>query len=124
MHKTERRIARMLRLLILVFRLVLSAWRAEPSFVEPLVDSFTPFRCAASCCATPQLLNALLVKRVGRAHEDVVTAMFSIQPELCRHLLEIADNIIGLLLWRSSITRSSALYVDAVLVRARQEEDL
>src|SRR5205085_12395148 len=124
MHKTERRITSILRFLILVFRLVLSAWRAEPSFVETLVDSFTPFRCAAARSTPPQLLNALLVKRVGRAHEDVVAAVLCVQPELCCHLLEIADNIIGLLLRRAPITRRSTLYVDAVLIRARQEEDL
>src|SRR5205085_8023105 len=74
--------------------------------------------------APPERLDAFFMKRIGRAHEDVVAAVFRVQSKLGSHLLEIADNVIGLLLRRAPITRRGTLYVDSVLVRARQEEGL
>ena len=61
------------------------------------------------------------MKRLGGAHEDVVAAVFGIQTKLARHLLEIADDVIGLFFRRASGFLCRALDVDAVFVSAGQE---
>src|SRR2546430_8916287 len=52
-------------------------------------------------CALP--IYSCVMKRLRRAHEDVVTTVFSIEPKRRRHLFEIADHIIGLFFRRAII---------------------
>src|SRR5437588_8923587 len=64
------------------------------------------------------------MKRLRRTHEDVITAVFGIEPKRRRHLLEIADDIIGLFFWRAIVALRGALDVDPVLVGAGKKERL
>jgi hypothetical protein len=61
------------------------------------------------------------VKRRRGTHEDVVTAMFGVETKLARHLLEVIDYVVCLLLWRSACFLSCAFDVDAVFVSARKK---
>src|SRR5437588_2932699 len=88
---------------IFVFRLVGRASRTKPAFVVALVQGIAPFRSLRLRHPTPELTHAFVMKRLRGAHEDVVTAVFGIEPKRSSHLLEIADNIIGLFLGRAII---------------------
>src|SRR2546425_7357808 len=110
------------RLCIFVFCLVGSASRAKPAFVMAFVQGIAPFRSFSLRHPTPELTHSLVMKRLRRAHEDVVTAVFSIEPKRCGHLLEITDHIIGLFFRRAFVALGSALDVDAVLVGASKKK--
>ncbi len=64
------------------------------------------------------------MKRLRRAHEDVVTTVFSVEPKRGSHLLEIADNVISLFFRRAIITLRCALDVDPVLIGAGKKKRL
>src|SRR6185369_15506144 len=106
------------------FSLVLGAGGAEPALVVALVDRVVALRRFCFCDATPELAHALVMKRLGGAHEDIVAAVCGVEAKLARHLLVITDNVIGLLLRRASGLLRGALDVDAVLVGAGQEISL
>src|SRR6185436_20945719 len=101
---------------ILVFGLIGSAGCAEPALVVSLVNGAVAFWRLRFRSAAPQFTDAFIVKRLSGPHEDIVAAVFSIKSKLGSHLLEVADDIIGLFFGRASSTLSSALDVDAVLV--------
>mgnify|MGYP001811229939 CR=1 FL=1 len=67
------------------------------------------------------MLNAFVMKFFGRPHKNVVTAVFGIQTEFGKHFLEFARDIINLFLRCSAVRFGSALDIDAVFVRSRQE---
>src|SRR5438477_10469799 len=62
------------------------------------------------------------MKWISRAHEDVIAAVGGIQPKRIGHLLEIADDVIGLLLRRAIVLLRRALDIDAVLVGAGEKK--
>src|SRR5947207_11805533 len=64
------------------------------------------------------------MKRVSRAHEDVITAMLRVQTKRGCHLLEIADNIIGLFFRRTIIALRCALDIYAMLIGTGKKERL
>ncbi len=68
--------------------------------------------------ASPQFTHALVVKRLGGAHEDVVAAVCGVETKLARHLLVVTDDVIRLFFRRASGLLSRALDIDAVLVSA------
>src|SRR5215510_12757831 len=86
------------------------------------VDRIVTFRRLRFHNSAPELAHAFVVKRLGSAHEDVVTAMSSVQTKLTRHLLEITDDVIGLLFRRASGFLCCAFDVDAVFVGAGQKK--
>src|SRR2546422_10702484 len=96
MHQTSWRFVRICRLCIFVFRLVSSASRAKPAFIVAFVQGIAPFRSLRLRHPPPELTHSFVMKRLRRAHEDVVTAVLSVEPKRGGHLLEIADDIIGL----------------------------
>src|SRR5205085_8532461 len=110
----------------LQFRLRLErpARRAEPALVKILVDVLASLRRPPRGGATPEHLRALVMKRLGRAHEDVVAAVLAVESERAEHFFEFADDEINVLLRRAARARRRALDVRPVLVRARQEESL
>ncbi len=61
---------------------------------------------------------------ISRAHEDVVTAVFSIETEGCGHLLVIADDVVRLFLRSALVEFRGTLNVDAVFVGAGEKERL
>jgi hypothetical protein len=64
------------------------------------------------------------VKRLGRAHEDVIAAVLGVEPEVGEHLLQLSDDVIDVLFRRAPGLRRGALDVRPVLVRPRQEVGL
>ncbi len=63
------------------------------------------------------MLDAFVVKRLGRPHENVVAAIFGIESEIVKHPFQFAGNMIDLFLRRSAVFFGRTLDVDAVLVR-------
>src|SRR5437879_5584366 len=124
MHQASRRFVRIRRLCIFVFRLVGSASSAKPAFIVAFVQGLAPFRSLCLRYPTPELTYSCVMKRLRRAHEDVVTAVFSIEPKRRRHLLEIADNIIGLFFRRAIIALRCALDIYAMLIGTGKKERL
>ena len=76
------------RNIIFVFGFVLGARSTEPAFVIALIDGVVPFRCLVFRYLAPKVLNALVMKRLGRTHEDVVTAVLGIQAKFGKHPLQ------------------------------------
>src|SRR5437762_13612872 len=103
MHQASWGFVRIRRLCIFVFCLVGSASRAEPAFVVAFVQGVAPFRSLGLRHSPPEFTHSFIMKRLRRAHENVVTTVFSIETKRGCHLLEIADDIIGLLLWRAIV---------------------
>src|SRR5689334_4637435 len=101
-NEASRRITFVLRFLILVFSLIFSTRSAEPAFVVALVNRVAALGSLRFRDATPELAHALVMKRLGGAHEDVVAAVGRVECKLVRHLFEITDNVIGLFLRRAS----------------------
>src|ERR1043165_8106213 len=64
------------------------------------------------------------MKRLGRAHEDVVAAMLCVQSELAESLFEVGDDLISVLFRRDALKLSVALNIDSVLVGSRQKVGL
>src|SRR5436309_273263 len=124
MHQASRGFVCIRRLCIFVFRLVSSAGRAKPAFVMAFVQSVAPFRSLRLCHAPPELTHSFVMKRLRRAHENVITTMFSIETKRGCHLLEIADDIIGLFLWRAIVALRGALDVNPVFVGAGKKKRL
>jgi len=62
------------------------------------------------------------VKRLCRAHKDVVATVLAIKAKLRCHFLVVIDNVVGLFFWRAPGLLGCALDIDAVLVRARQKQ--
>ena len=107
---------------VFVFSLVGCARRAEPTFVVSFVKRVVALRRLGFRHASPKLAGTFIVKRTRRAHEDVIAAMRGIEAELCRHLREIADYVIGLFLRGAIVPLRGALDIDAVFVSTRQEK--
>src|SRR5437588_8426647 len=124
MHQAGRRFVGIRRLCIFVFRLVGSASRAKPAFVVAFVQGVAPLRSLRLSHAPPELTDSFAMKRLRRTHEDVITAVFGIEPKRRRHLLEIADDIIGLFFRRAIVALRGALDVDPVLVGTGKKEPL
>src|SRR4029078_11875478 len=116
MNQTRRWFSFVLWFLILVFRFVFGTRGAEPAFVMSLVDRVVTFLCCGLSDSSPELPDTLVVKRLTRAHEDVVTAVCGVETKLGRHLLVVADDVIHLFLRRAAALRGGALDVDAVFV--------
>ena len=64
------------------------------------------------------------MKRVSRAHEDVITAIRCVQTERGGHLSEIADYVVGLFFGSAIVSLRRALDIDAVFVCASEKEGL
>src|SRR5437667_12872320 len=64
------------------------------------------------------------MKRLGRAHEDVVATVRGIKAESRGHLLEIADHVIRLFLRSAVVQLRCAFNVDAVFVGPGEKESL
>src|SRR2546423_4241758 len=62
------------------------------------------------------------MKWISSAHEDVMAAMGCIQPKRVCHLLEIADDVIGLFLRSAIVLLRGALNIDAVFVGAGEKK--
>src|SRR6185503_3241568 len=73
---------------------------------------------------TPEFAHTLIMKGLGGAHEDVVAAVCGIETKLARHLREITDDVISLLLRRASGFLRGAFDVDTVFVGTGQEVGL
>src|SRR2546422_328407 len=124
MHQASWGVVLIQRLCILVFRLVGSAGRAKPAFVMAFVQSVAPFRSLGLRHAPPELTHAFVMKRLRGAHEDVVTTVFSIETKRRGHLLEIADDVIGLFFGSAIMALGGALDVNPVLVGAGKKKRL
>src|SRR5881396_4154632 len=124
MHQASWGFVRIRRLCIFVFCLVGSASRAKPAFVVAFVQGIAPFRSLGLRHSPPEFTHSFVMKRLSRAHEDVVTAMLCVQTKRGCHLLEIADDIIGLFLWRAIVALRGALDVNRVLVGAGKKKRL
>src|SRR5205807_4845577 len=124
MNQASWRFVWILRLRVLVLSLVCRARCAEPAFVMTLVKRVVPFRSFRFRDPSPEFADTLVMKRLGRAHEDVVTAVSGIQAECGSHLLEILDNVISLFFRGAIVSLRCALDVDAVLVGAGEKEGL
>src|SRR5882724_1693888 len=109
-------------LCIFILRLVSGARRAKPTFVVTFVNRVAALRRLRPGCAPPQFTDALGMKWLGGAHEDVIAAVRRIQAEGCGHLLEIADDVIGLFLRSAIVEFGRALNVYAVFVGAGQKK--
>src|SRR5262245_33460779 len=118
MDQTSGRRAFDSRFLIFVFSFVFGTWRTKPTFVVTLVDRIVTFWRFRACNSAPQLTGTFVMKRLRLAHEDVITTVLGIEPELGRHLLVIADHVVGLLFRCSLVPFGGALNVDAVFVGA------
>src|SRR6185503_2530654 len=121
MNQTSRRIARVLRLGILIFCFVRGARRAKPAFVVTLEDRFAALGGFGARDFAPKLTDAFRVKRSSGSHEDVVAAVRGVERKLRRHPLVVIDYVISLLLRCSSGAFSRALDVYAVLVGSGKE---
>jgi hypothetical protein len=64
------------------------------------------------------------MKRLGRAHEDVVTAVFGVEAKLARHSLEVTDDVVCLFLRSTSRFLRGAFDVDSVFVGSGKEVGL
>src|SRR5437588_2120863 len=64
------------------------------------------------------------MERLSRAHENVIAAMRGVEPKGRTHLLEITDDVIGLLFGRAMVFLGGTLDVDTVLVGAGEKESL
>src|SRR6185369_9348499 len=117
-NQARRRFAFVFWFLILVFGFVLSTRGAEPAFVMTFVDRIVAARRFGFGDSPPELADALVMERLGRAHEDVVTAVGGVETKLARHLFVVTDDVVRLLLRRAAGFRCSALDVDAVFVSA------
>src|SRR5438874_10295855 len=124
MNQTRRRFAGICRRRILIFALVPSACCTEPTFVMSFVKRVVALWRLRFRDTSPQLANAFVVKRIRRAHEDVIAAMRGIQTKRRRHPCEIADDVVGLFFRRPIIFLSSTFDVDAVLICAGEKESL
>src|ERR1041385_5088652 len=118
MNEARRWFAFVLWFLILVLGFVFGTRGTEPPFVMALVDSVVAAWRFCFSDAAPELTDALVVKRLGGAHKDVVTAVCGVETKLARHLLVVTDDVIRLLLRRAAGLLGGALDVDAVLVSA------
>src|SRR5688572_19962801 len=119
--KANGRLVLVLRLRVLLFRLVRSARSAEPAFIVTFVDGLAPLWRLSLFDLPPQLAHALIVKRFGGAHEDIVTAMFLVEAEGAKGLLELGHNPVGIFLWCDAAPLGKALDVYPVFVSARKE---
>src|SRR6266850_1883692 len=122
MDQAGRRLACSFWFGILVFSLVCRTRGAKPAFVVSLVNSIVAFGGFCLGCTTPQFTDTLIVKRFAGAHEDVVTTMVGIQAKLRRHLLIIANHVVGLFFGSTAGLLSCTLNVDPVLVGAGKEK--
>src|SRR6185312_14257684 len=96
--------------------------RTEPAFVVTFVERVPALRRLRPRHPAPQLAHGLVMKRLGRAHEDVITTMRRVETERGGHLLEIIDDKIGLFLRRSLVSFGGSFDVDAVFVSAGEKE--
>src|SRR5437660_1502885 len=90
----------------------------------PLVQSVAAFRRLCFSDPTPEFAHALVMKRLGRAHENVIAAVLGIETKRRRHLFEVANDVIGLLLRCAVVPCGRARDVYAMLVSAGKEERL
>src|SRR5207253_9536655 len=80
------------------------------------------FRSFSSGYAAPEFADALVMKRLGRAHENVVSPVRAVQAKLRRHLLVVIDYVVCLLFWRAVVALGRTLDTYPVFVRTRKEE--
>src|SRR6266404_9389579 len=124
MNQTRRRLVGVLRLRVLVFSLVRRTRCAKPAFVMAFVERVISFGTFRLRDPSPEFADTLVMKWLGRAHEDVVTAVCGIQAECGSHLPEIIDNVVSLFFRRAIVSLRRAFDVDAVLVSAGEKESL
>src|SRR5438128_3087491 len=122
MYQASRRLTRDGWCGVFIFRFVSCTGGAEPTFVVSFVESITTLRGPGHGHPPPQFADTLAVKRLGRAHEDVITAMLCVESKGGSHFFEIADHVVRLLFWRAIIFVGSTLDIDPVLVRAREKK--
>jgi hypothetical protein len=118
------RLFRTVRNVILVFGLIRRTRCAEPAFVKSFEDRVVPFRRFVLRNLAPQMLNARIVKLLGRPHENIVAAVRRIESELRKHSFQLTRNEIGLFLRCAAFTLRRSLDIDPVLIRSGQKIDV
>src|SRR3989442_5729231 len=124
MHQASWGFVRIRRLRIFIFCLVGSASRAKPAFVVAFVQGIAPFRSLGLRHSPPEFTHSFVMKRLSRAHEDVIATMLCVQTKRGGHLLEIADDVIGLFFGSAIMALGGALDVYPVLVGAGKKKCL
>src|SRR6266853_4035186 len=122
MNQASRRRRRIIWLHVLILCFIGSAGSAKPAFIVSFINCFVTAGSFCLCDASPELCYSLVVKRLCRSHENIVTAMGCIQAKRRRHFLVVTDAVVRLLLWRPSGSLGCALNVYSMRVCAGEEK--
>jgi len=122
MDQAGGRLVGIFRLGIFVFSLVLGAGRAKPALVMAFVKRVITFWSFGFRDAAPKFTDALVMKGLSGAHEDVETAVRRVQAESRGHLCEVVDDKVRLFLRRAVVALGGPLDIDSVFVGAGEEK--
>src|SRR5882724_10560545 len=124
MNQTSRRLVRIFRLQIFIFGFVGRTGGAKPTLVVPPIERLTAFGSLRFRDAGPELADPFVMKRLAGAHQDIVATVLGVETKRGRHLFEVVDYIVSLLLWRAVISLRRALNIYSVLVSSGEKEGL